>query len=350
MQRLCLTRPEIATTQTIVGELTERYHSAENPEFLNQARIFADELPRSIRQFVNEFRLQEWPDAAIAIISGYPMDEAKIGRTPPHWEFKEDATRTVEEQMLLVLYGSLLGDVFGWSTQQNGYIVHDILPILGHEYEQLGSGSEGLLWWHTEEAFHPYRCDYLGLMCMRNPNRGPTTVAYSKVAHQLEQGHLKILFEPRFTIRPDESHLEKNKSLLLNHEKQNHDTQRHEQLLERAYQKIHKMNSQPEPIGVLFGDPNDPYMRLDPYFMKALDAEAQTALNALCEQIDEAIKEVVLEPGDVCLIDNYRSVHGRKPFKANYNGNDRWLKRINITRDLRKSRDIRAASAARVVY
>jgi alpha-ketoglutarate-dependent taurine dioxygenase len=58
---------------------------------------------------------------------------------------------------------------------------------------------------------------------------------------------------------------------------------------------------------------------------------------------------VVLEPGDVCLIDNLKSVHGRKPFLARYDGSDRWLKRINIARDLRKSRACRQGPNGRIL-
>jgi alpha-ketoglutarate-dependent taurine dioxygenase len=57
----------------------------------------------------------------------------------------------------------------------------------------------------------------------------------------------------------------------------------------------------------------------------------------------------VLEPGDVCFIDNFKAVHGRRAFKARYDGHDRWLKRVNITRDLRKSRAEREAPTSRVI-
>jgi alpha-ketoglutarate-dependent taurine dioxygenase len=62
------------------------------------------------------------------------------------------------------------------------------------------------------------------------------------------------------------------------------------------------------------------------------------------------LQDFVLKPGDFVFIDNYRTVHGRRPFKARYNGYDRWLKRINITKDLRKSRDARLASTERHIY
>jgi alpha-ketoglutarate-dependent taurine dioxygenase len=56
-----------------------------------------------------------------------------------------------------------------------------------------------------------------------------------------------------------------------------------------------------------------------------------------------------LLPGECLFIDNYRAVHGRSSFKARFDRTDRWLKRINIARDLRKSRGVRKAPASRVI-
>jgi hypothetical protein len=112
------------------------------------------------------------------------------------------------------------------------------------------------------------------------------------------------------------------------------------------------MNSDPEKIPVLYGHRNAPYMAVDPYYMRVPenDKKAQNALNALTQAIDEQLQDIVLSPGDCLYIDNYRSVHGRKAFKPRYDGTDRWLKRINLTRDLRKSRASRADSTSRVIY
>jgi enduracididine beta-hydroxylase len=233
----------------------------------------------------------------------------------------------------------------GWSTQQAGHHVHDVIPIKGHEHEQLGSSSEELLTWHTEDAFHPYRGDYLGMMCLRNQEKAATTVAsIDKI--QLEPDEVKLLFEPRFTIRPDESHLEKNKSGLQ--EWQNDSSN----LLKSAYQQINQMNKNPEKIAVLYGDPQNPYIRIDPYFMDELkeDQQAQKALNKLIQAIDAKLTDMILQPGDFCFIDNFKAVHGRKPFKARYDGKDRWLKRVIITRDLRKSRSARATCTSRIIF
>jgi len=103
---------------------------------------------------------------------------------------------------------------------------------------------------------------------------------------------------------------------------------------------------------VLFGNPEAPYWRLDPYFMDQLkdDKGAQEALDALIEAVDANIWDLTLQPGDFCFMDNFRAVHGRRPFKARYDGTDRWLKRINITTDLRKSRSARSTGTARIIF
>lgn len=341
MQRYELSGEEIPAIQALLDEITARHSSVEEIEFQRGAPIYAHELPRGLRVFLNDFKLRE--PAGACIIAGYPIEDARLGTTPVHWRQREGVSPALREEIVFMLCGSLLGDIFGWSTQQDGYIIHDVLPIRGHEQEQLGSGSEQLLWWHTEDAFHPCRGDYLGLMCLRNPDNVATTFA-SIESIPLDQQYRKVLFEPRFVIRPDESHLEKNRGgLNLQGASQ--------ELVEEAYARINQMNEAPQKVPVLFGDPRAPYMRLDPYFMDIDqdDEEAKAALEAFSQSIDANLSDIVLQPGECLFIDNYRAVHGRKPFKARYDGQDRWLKRINITRDLRKSRDFRASSTSRII-
>jgi enduracididine beta-hydroxylase len=112
------------------------------------------------------------------------------------------------------------------------------------------------------------------------------------------------------------------------------------------------MRTSPEKLAVLYGDPQAPYIRLDPYFMQRLedDEAGQAALDRLIEKIETQIHGLVLRPGDFVFMDNYRVVHGRKPFDARYDGSDRWLKRINLARDLRKSRDARPTAESRIIY
>ena len=336
---LVLTPQEITEIKSLLSTITLEYSSVEDINFLNKATLFAQELPRRIRETLNDFRLVE-KNLSACIISGYPINDSKIGKTPMHWDSKTDKMHTLEEQILLVLYSSLLGDVFGWSTQQDGYIIHDVFPIQKNENDQIGTGSMQPIWWHTEDAFHPYRADYIGLMCLRNPEHVPTTISDLDV-NQLSKAQVQILSEPNFIINLDESHQLKNRSSLKESLQGEN--------IDDTKSKIN-INFQ-EKVSLLFGSNQSPYLRIDPYFMDDIEdnQEIKSAFDELVDIIDKRVKLVTLKPGDICFIDNYRSVHGRKPFKANYDGNDRWLKRINITKDLRKSRSVRSESTSRII-
>jgi Fe(II)/alpha-ketoglutarate-dependent arginine beta-hydroxylase len=331
--RITLDEEERGQILSLLGHVSARFRSAEQAEFLGEVTVLAHELPRRIREALNEFRLSE--RAAVCTIAGYPIDQERIGPTPSHWKERQRCCKPVREEMLLVLLGSLLGDVIAWATQQDGAVVHDIVPIQGHEKEQLGSGSNEELTWHTEDAFHPFRGDYLGMLCLRNSDRVPTTFAAIDVS-ELDARTLGLLFEPQYTIRPDNSHLLKNRMAPA------------DESLETAHGRIEEMATRPEKIPVLFGSPDSPYCRLDPYFMDPPEnPSAREALDKLIRLVDSRIENLMLEEGELCFIDNFKAVHGRRPFKARYDGTDRWLKRINITRDLRRSRTARTTPAAR---
>lgn len=340
MNQLVLTNEELTTIQSLIATITQQYKSAEDAEFLRDVALLAHKLPDRIRKTLHDFRTLE-PLPGICLLTGYPIDQAKIGKTPAHWKERETRTSSspaLEEEIFLMLCGSLLGEVFGFVTEQNGYLVNDVLPIKGHEYDQVGSSSNTTLGWHNEDAFHPYRGDYLALMCMRNPYNAVTRYASIDMV-SLEEAQKERLFEPHFVIRPDNAHLTHLQAL-----ENLDDTQR------RAIKQMYTMNSGSQKVPILYGDFQSPYIVMDPYYMDPVDDPvAKEAFDALTSGIEEHAGDLILQPGDIVFLDNYKVVHGRKPFEAKYDGNDRWLKRINITRDLRKSRSARAQVASRVI-
>jgi Fe(II)/alpha-ketoglutarate-dependent arginine beta-hydroxylase len=313
-ERLELADEEIRAIQPLVREVATRHSSVEETDFLNNSSIYAQELPKRLRAFLNTFRLTE--PSGVCLISGYPVDDAKIGKTPPHWKKKSDSSSTMEEEIFLNLCGALLGDAIAWSHQRDGLVCQDLVPIEGHENEMLGSGSEQELVWHTEDARYTYRGDYIGLMCLRNPDVVPTTFA-SIDGVLLDVDQVEVLFEPHFVFRPDPSH---------------------------------PTDSEEVKAPVLFGDPMSPYVRFDPYCMEEPETEeARSAVDYLIRTIDENLTGVALRPGECLFIDNYKAVHGRSSFRARFDGTDRWLKRINIARDLRKSRAVRKGPSSRLI-
>jgi Taurine catabolism dioxygenase TauD, TfdA family len=314
MHKIALREEELGEIQLLVREVASRHGSVEETDFLNNVSTYAQEMPRRLRVFLNAFRLRE--PSGVCLISGFPMDDAKVGKTPPHWRKKPDGPYTMEIEVFLNLCGALLGDAIGWSHQRDGLICQDLVPIEGHANKMIGSGSELELVWHTEDASYSYRGDYIGLMCLRNPDAVPTTFALIDEV-PLDLDRVRILFEPRFVFRPDPSH---------------------------------PTDSEGEKAPVLFGDPRFPYVRFDPYCMDRPDTEeARSAMDYLTRAIGDQLTGVALLPGECLFIDNYKAVHGRSSFKARFDGTDRWLKRINVARDLRKSRAVREAPASRVI-
>lgn len=321
MDKLEIDATEQQELMRLLDDIENDFKDLESNDALDDITVLAHELPRRIRLTLNAFRRERM--SGVLCISGYVVDQDRVGCTPAHWRDRSSPPATRREEILLLLFSSLLGDPFGWATQQNGRLIHDVLPIKGHENEQLGSSSNSVLTWHTEDAFHPLRGDFIGFSCLRNPYAAATTIGYVD-GLDLPDSIKNTLFENRFSILPDESHLAKNNSAKTDAD---------------MFAGIEEMQQNPNRVAVLFGDPVRPYVRADPYFMNVDpgDHEAREALGWFVKRMDERIFELRLEGGDFCFLDNFRIVHGRKPFTARHDGTDRWLKRVNIACDLRKS-------------
>ncbi len=272
-------------------------------------------LPGQLLDFMSENELAA--PAGGLLVRGFSVDDVEIGQTPTHWRHAVNQTATaIHERFLLALAGAL-GEAFAFRALQDGRLVQDLLPIRGQEDEKSGNSSTSLLDLHTEDAFHPNRCDYLGLMCLRNNDLVPT--CYAELDMDRIPKHLvEVLFQPRFTIRADETHNDRTEL---------------------------------EPVSLLWGDRNRPFLRVDDYFTDPFprDAEARAALDALVAALRAAEQAIALGPGDVVFIDNHLAAHGRRPFTARYDGTDRWIKRVSVTRDLRRSRALRRTATSRVL-
>jgi L-asparagine oxygenase len=231
----------------------------------------------------------------------------------------------------------LLGEPFGWATQQDGHVVNDVFPISEYENHQLGAGSKKALTLHTEDAFHPYRADYIILSSLRNPTQVPVVVAVADFS-VLSPEDLDVLFDERFSIVPDTSHLPRNNTIRTEADR-------------LRFANIENLLTEHRPVAALFGARADPLLRFDGTYMTAAagDSAAASAFGALCELLRANLHRCALLAGDLVLMDNHRVAHARSSFTARYDGTDRWLKRINVTRDLRKSRDLRPSAHSRLV-
>jgi Fe(II)/alpha-ketoglutarate-dependent arginine beta-hydroxylase len=342
MRNLTLTPEDNEALTPMLSDLAKAHDRIEDPVLIRQAPVLARMLPVHLLEFLEEYRLDE--PSALCLVSGLDVDQERLGDTPPHWRGSQHGSAALSQEIFFLLCGSVLGDVFGWATQQDGRIMHDVLPIKGHEHYELGSNSLQHLSWHTEDAFHPCRGDYVALMCLKNPDLVATTVCD---AADIDWAALDVeaLCEPEFAQMPDNSHRPENAS-------ESSGDPTIDRLRMRSFELIQSWNDAPVKRPVLFGDRYDPYMALDPYHMNTAGWPERSlrAFQGLCDQIEAHMRDVSLRPGDCMFIDNFRAVHGRRSFRARYDGTDRWLKRLNITRNLRGSRAWRPAPSNRIIY
>ncbi|MEU6373185.1 TauD/TfdA family dioxygenase [Streptomyces sp. NPDC046909] len=223
--------------------------------------------------------------------------------TPPDWQHAGTATARLDR--VLQLLGESLGAVLTWKNQQDGAAVHNIVPTAGAERLQIGAGSTSELVLHTEDAFHPDRADLVILACVRNPDRVPTRLA--SVRHvSLAEEHWRQLGRRRVAISVDSSYGDD------------------------------PAGTGPPPttrhtVATVWRRGDTAALRFDPAYSRLPDDPAFREAYAALEAGLAAVREdVVLEPGDLLILDNNTVVHGRSPFVPRYNGNDRWLKRVLV--------------------
>jgi len=188
-----------------------------------------------------------------------------------------------------------------YKQEQNGRLIQHIFPIQKTESTQISSSSKTNLELHTETAFHPYAPSHVLLMCLRQDLQAATTFAIvDEIISSLDEETIFYLKEPLFITSIDESfrtHGEPNKNILL---------------------------------PILTDTTEGTLICFDEYFMRGKTFQAQEALDKLLTSIKKHTKEIILQTGDVLILDNRKLVHGRKSFTARYDGTDRWLMRMLV--------------------
>lgn len=242
------------------------------------------------------------------------IQDVDVGYVPP-----TPLVPTYGREIAPVAYDSIMshassyGTVVGYEQEQNGQRVQHILPNPKTEHGQISTSSKTELELHTETAFHPYKPEYVLLLCVRGDPSAVTTFArLSRIVDKLQYADERAfdtLTVPLFETSLDESFRENDKA-------------------DASFTL---------PVLRLSLDPrrDDAWeITYDHYLMRGLTEEAQRALNVLDDVIKECTEAIILEQGDLLVMDNRRIVHGRKPFQARYDGTDRWLLRALTKRPL----------------
>jgi L-asparagine oxygenase len=282
------------------------------PEWVETARELSCSLPSRLLARLRAFRNDPGPQGAL-LIKNLPVDGSRLPPTPVEYgSVERNATEPASTFALAMLQ---LGEMVAYRPEKSGALVQNVVPVPGQEKQQSNAGSE-LLELHIENAFHPHRPDYVGLMCLRSdPSRvGKLCVAAGRLAVPLLSDDLRqVLHEDRYVTDAPPSF------------------------------GMPEGGMAPQPI--LLGDWDDPDVRVDFNATHAMDPTAERAMLRLKEAFLEVIQDIDLDPGDLAIVDNRVTAHGRTAFDPVYDGNDRWLQRIFVKIDYRRTRPARPDNA-----
>lgn len=209
------------------------------------------------------------PEATL-LIRNLPTDSA-LPPTPRDGR-KATAKESYVSEYAILLCMMHLGEPIAYSDEKDGELIHNICPIQGQESVQGDVGST-FLGFHTENAFHPHKPDYVGLNCLRpDHDRVAYTISSSirKIIHRLPTKVIPLLREPLYAFRSVSS-----------------------------FSAPASPDGAPSPFPILTGDLFDPDLRIDFYHTCADDPAAKWALDAVRRELMKVMVGVLLTPGDL---------------------------------------------------
>jgi L-asparagine oxygenase len=287
-------------------ELIQRFdldaRAAATPDELVRAAARAGRLlPEATHDALCHF-VDDVPLAGAMVVHGLP-----VGRVPETPGNPRDVTgKDLVSELVLLTVARRLGQPVGYAPEHGGGLVQNLVPTPGDVGRQTSTSSGVRLGFHTETAFHPHRPRYLLLLCLRGDPAGLTLLC--SVPHALATlapDAQVVLRQPRFDTGVDES--------------------------------FGCSDRRSEPFAVVAGDPDEPVVTFDAELTRGLDADAESALALLRDAIEARYCAVMLDEGDLLVVDNAIVVHGRSEFPARFDGTDRWLQRAFVVPDLSAS-------------
>lgn len=304
-----LTGADLAAFGEIAARLADG-SSVDTPEFVAAVRRAWEDVPASVRATISDFRRHSGPDGRL-VLTGLPLGD--VPDTPMVAGSVQRKATVPAAVLLLIAHG--LGDPASFLAEKSGALVQDVVPVPGHEHVQGNVGSVELTF-HTENAFHRHRPDHVLLLCLRPDHDEIAELRTACIRRMLPD----LASDVREALRRNEFVTNAPPSFGGNGGGTTH--------------------------AVLSGDHEDPDLCYDEAATHATTAAGESALAVLTEAIRLRRDGLRLGHGDLAIVDNRVTMHGRSPFTPRYDGRDRWLQRSFAFSDLRRSREHRPGDGA----
>ncbi len=286
----------------LTARMPGRDLAIDSPEFLRAVAHAGRHLPDAVHDALVDFADEGHPSGAL-VVRGLPVGHVPATPPAPHAETDKDHM----SEFVLLAASRRLGQPVGYAPEHGGELVQQLVPTRSAAGAQTSTSSAVMLDFHTEAAFHPHKPRFLLLLGLRADPFGEARTllcSIDAVLDQLSLGARAVLSQARFRTSADESYTAGRTG------------------------RLGRL------VPVLSGDPERPTLTFDGDLMQGTDAEAAAALAELSRLVHANHIGVALGPGDLLVVDNHAAVHGRSPFRARYDGTDRWLQRSFVVADL----------------
>lgn len=244
---------------------------------------------------------------APVIVFKFPKDTvATVSPTPLDFKKPQEENIYSADRLRGFLLG--LGDMYGYgyTTQQNGLLHNDIMPIKRMEgIESISSNALQILELHTEDASfrrnsaHDISPDVLSMHFFRNDERVPT-----------------VLAKPEWEQLTDETLETLQKALFRN---------------KTSYLQGGSKSDTEIPTPILYDNQLGPEIVFNSATVETDgSAQADKAVAELKSHLAAVSMKAIFKAGEIVFVDNRRVAHGRASQNSTprYDGTDRWQRRL----------------------
>jgi hypothetical protein len=265
--------------------------------YLSLAKYASEKIPTRIKKLLDEFK-KKTSKSDILLFKNIPYDENIV--TP------ENNQSHIGENTILskiqAIINEYIGEMVGYESEGYGRLFQDMVPNKNLSVTQTSLGSKVELELHTEQAFSELRPDFLSLACLKGDFFAKTYYFHiNQIVKQMTNEEMNYLKQNKWMIGIDESFVMNGCS-----------------------------NELRGPLSIITEHNNYYQLVFDQDLMIGITEEATQLLTKIIDLYYLYRKEVILNPGEILILNNKKLVHGRSSFSPKFDGNDRFIVRSFI--------------------
>lgn len=298
---IIITEKEQIVLQNLANSLKNISPTKHVDLFLSLAKNASRGLPKRIQTILLEFKQK---NKSSLLIENLPVTDCPS--TPENNKYHVGETTTLG--ILQAIFNQFLGEMVSYEAEGDGHLFQDMVPNRLLQTTQTSLGSKIELELHTEQAFSEIRPDYLSLACLNGDENAKTFILHLQdIIDHLSTEDVELLKKEKWKIGVD-------MSFIMNGCK----------------------GDLRGPLSILNNNNGNWELIFDQDLMVGETTNASELIEKITNIYYDYREHVILKKGDLLILNNHKLVHGRSSFEPKFDGNDRFIIRSFILKNLKK--------------